>query len=389
MYEWPKGASGTAWEGGPSSVPAGSGAAGRAAGLRAQTTGGPEADGAARARRQAELRKARVLAAGGERMKQVSGQGGAAGSAGDGRRRRKKRAKRRMPAFLRNAHNLEPEAAPQGEDEGDANAASAKGASTSQPSPSTDDPSTDAATSAAATAPPEPTASLRSSTMDPSAMHAAASRKPGVPTSFSNSLRKRSRKHADGSASSAAAPEPEAWAKTEADSNRKQAAPFLTPVALGRIEFFSRVAVLLASGFFFAGDLLVTLGELEAGAEGEALGRSETELLTLAMEEQPTNYVVLFVLMLCCTVTCAFAAVRAVIFPMASSRRAQGLPEAKLFDGAVSTVQLMLGKSGSSLSTGFSLVLQILSAARAFFDDVCVFAIGVVAALCWARSGIF
>ena len=94
--------------GGPSSVPAGSGAAGRAAGLRAQTTGGPEADGAARARRQAELRQARVLAAGGERMKQVSGQGGAAGSAGDGRRRRKKRAKRGMPAFLRNAHNLEP-----------------------------------------------------------------------------------------------------------------------------------------------------------------------------------------------------------------------------------------------------------------------------------------
>ena len=219
-------------------------------------------------------------------------------------------------------------------------------------------------------------------------MHAAASRKPGVPTSFSNSLRKRSRKHADGSASSAAAPEPEAWAKTEADSNRKQAAPFLTPVALGRIEFFSRVAVLLASVFFSWGSAGDT-GELEAGAEGEALGRSETELLTLAMEEQPTNYVVLFVLMLCCTVTCAFAAVRAVIFPMASSRRSQGLPEAKLFDAAVSTVQLMLGKSGSSLSTGFSLVLQILSAARAFFDDVCVFAIGVVAALCWARSGIF
>ena len=92
MYEWPKGASGTAWEGGPSSGTAGSGAAGRAAGLRAQTTGGPEADGAARARRQAELRKARVLAAGGERMKQVSGQGGAAGSARDGRQRRKKRA---------------------------------------------------------------------------------------------------------------------------------------------------------------------------------------------------------------------------------------------------------------------------------------------------------
>ena len=137
---------------------------------------------------------------------------------------------------------------------------------------------------------------------------------------------------------------------------------------------------------------MVTLREFEAGDEGAMHVGSKMGLLTQAMEEQPTNYVVAIVFMLCCTVTCTFATLRVVFFPLSAARRGgKDLPEAKMLDAALSAVQIVVarGGGGSSLTSGLTLVWQILSAMRAFFDDVCVFAMGLVVMLAWARSGVF
>ena len=387
-YAWPEDAEGTVWEEGAALDPTSSSVRGGISGadssravLRASTVGGAGGDGAARARRQAELRKQKVLAAGGQRLKQVSGQ-----EVGDaGSRKKKKRGKRRMPAFLRNAHMLEPKAPP---DAGGAAAAmdgpdfsSSSGSAADTPSMTSD-----------VTAASEPSASLRASTADPSATTNAKSRRSGVPASFSSSLRKRSRKQAaSGGGDSQATPQPAAWEETRQQPTLKSTR-FCTPAILGHAEFFSRTAILCASGALFGRDVLSTLSEFEAGDTGAAHIGSDIELLTQAMEEQPTNYVVIFVFILCCTVTCTFATIRMIFFPMVAARRSgTDLPEVKIFDAAQATVRMIMGIGGSrsSLTSGLSLVWQILSAMRSFFDDVCVFAIGLVCWLAWARSGVF
>ena len=146
--------------------------------------------------------------------------------------------------------------------------------------------------------------------------------------------------------------------------------PFFTPSRLGQIEFFFRTFTLLACGFLFGGDVVASFRELSG--DQMTVPSSGLELLKMAMEEQPTSYLVIMVFMLCCTVTCSFAALRVALFSsyMAQSYASRDLPEVKMLDAVISIVQLMSKPGGAGISSGLSLVWQILGAVRAFFDDV-------------------
>ena len=58
-----------------------------------------------------------------------------------------------------------------------------------------------------------------------------------------------------------------------------------------------------------------------------------------------------------------------------------------MLEAAISVLQLVAKPGGAGASSGLSLVWQILGAVRAFFDDVCVFAIGLMVSLAMLKSG--
>ena len=273
--------------------------------LRAQTLGPRSASESMR--RAAELRKARVLAASTDRMRQVTGESTSEATAPDGlrhkKKKKKKRGKQRMPAFLRSAHNLEPVMIPPSEEKGNGEGHVKDGDQNGlqhgdeKTQPASEPTSLNSTESAAEQDSPK---SLRASTTNPSSTTAARHRRKGGPVSFSNSLRKLNRKKTSASSSisdssNPSLPQGGSWVKSERKAVKSP--PFWTPARLDQIEFFVRTFTLLVCGALFGRDVIASFRELSSGDVASQSG--EFQLLTMAMEEQPTRYLVVLVFMLC------------------------------------------------------------------------------------------
>ncbi len=397
-----------------------------------------------RAERAAELRKKRVLQQGANRLRQVSGAKGndddasspSSASASPGMRTAtapvRRRGRRRMPAFLRKAHALTPKTPEAIAAEAAAAAATAAATSVAAPAAGAagapaDGASKTATPSSTPTPKATPTPTLKASTVDPS-------------MSFSAQLRKRSaRKAAEsgGTSSSQDTLPDDLWENPTAAAHTPRAALWRPstwqPRHLNRAERACRTFVVLLAGAWFAMDLVHTTQRLAAaeladvnsvggvdhvddmnvgggageyfdareeyaeerlgvgggggggGGDGgeddlaEAQGAGGRLLMRAMSEETSTNYVAALVFLVCCMSTVAFATLRVTLFPFSLTRAGSDVPEAQLLQAASEVVKTLRGVPGAK--SGFSLVWQVLSAVRAFFDDVCVFVLGLVLAL--------